>query len=177
MAHIMKDATIGANCNIGDHCFVEAGALIGNDVTVKNSNMIWEGVTIADGAFIGPHVFFTNDRFPRSPRYARVNRRYSDREWLVPTYIGEGASLGAGAVLLAGISVGAFAMVGAGAVVTRDVPDHALVIGNPAHLHGWVCYCGLPLHFEASRATCATCNLMFQQTNNSIHRSGTTTIS
>lgn len=161
LAHVMEDAAIGENCNIGDHCFVESGAVIGNNVTIKNGNMIWEGVTLEDGVFVGPHVFFTNDLYPRSPRHPPVNRRYRNREWLIPTLIRQGASLGAGAVILAGTVIHEFAMVGAGAVVTKDAPAYALVIGNPARHYGWVCQCGLPLSFQTRSETRCECGLAF----------------
>jgi acetyltransferase-like isoleucine patch superfamily enzyme len=167
-AHVMNDVSIGSNCNIGDHCFIESGVAVGNNVTIKNGNMIWEGLTLEDGTFVGPHVFFTNDRYPRSPRLPQAKKRYSGRGWLVPTRVRQGASLGAGAVILAGITVGEFAMVGAGAVVTRDVPAYALVIGNPARVRGWVCQCGQPLKFSSSTATCGDCGLSFVRDGNSV---------
>ena len=156
--HVMAGAVIGANCNIGDHCFIEGGAHVGDNVTIKNGNMIWEGVTLEDGVFVGPHVFFTNDLYPRSARLPEAQERYSNRDWLAPTLIRHGASLGAAAVMLGGITVGEFATVGAGAVVTHDVPPHALVVGNPARIKGWVCQCGLPVQLEEGTATCQSCH-------------------
>ena len=162
-SHVQPDARIGARCNIGEHCFVESGATIGNDVTVKNGNSIWEGVTIDDGAFIGPGVVFTNDLYPRSPRLEEARKRYQDRSWLVETHIREGATIGAGAVILPGVEVGAFAFVGAGAVVTRDVPAYALVVGNPARQKGWACACGEPLRLCAALAACPTCKRTYER--------------
>jgi len=159
--HVMSGTSIGANCNIGEHCFIESGTTIGSDVTVKNGNMIWEGVTLQNGVFIGPHVTFTNDLYPRSRQLRQVRKRYSNKQWLLSTVIMEGATVGAGAVLLAGIAVGEFAMIGAGAVVTRNVPAYALVIGNPAHIRGWVCQCGQPLTFRQNDTTCSGCGQCF----------------
>lgn len=167
-AHVLKDVSIGANCNIGDHCYIESGVIIGNNVTIKNGNMIWEGVTLEDGVFVGPHVFLTNDLYPRSPRLPQAKKRYSGREWLLPTFVRRGASLGAGASILAGITIGEFSMVGAGAVVTRDVPPYALVIGNPARVRGWVCQCGQPVKFQEGIATCGDCDLNFVKSGDSV---------
>jgi acetyltransferase-like isoleucine patch superfamily enzyme len=161
--HVMNGVAIGANCNIGDHCFLEKGVCVGNNVTIKNGNMIWDGVLLEDGVFIGPQVVFTNDRYPRSPRLPQAKRRYSDSKWLLPTLVRRGASVGAGAVLLAGITVGPFAMVSAGAVITRDVPPYALAVGVPARLRGWVCQCGQSLQFQQLRATCSECGSAYSK--------------
>lgn len=155
--HVMAGAVIGANCSIGDHCYIEGGTHVGDNVTVKNGNMIWEGVTLEDGVFVGPHVFFTNDLYPRSARLPEAQERYRNRDWLAPTLVRHGASLGAAAVILGGITIGEFATVGAGAVVTHDVPPHAMVVGNPARIKGWVCQCGLPVQLERGTATCKGC--------------------
>ena len=167
-SHVLKGAEIGARCNIGDHCFIEAGVRIGDSVTIKNGNRLWEGVTLESGVFVGPGVFFTNDLYPRSPRLHQVEGRYATKQWLVPTHVAEGASLGAGAVIIAGVTIGQFAMVGAGAVVTKDVPPHALVIGNPARIRGWVCQCGQPLTFQQRSADCTTCGRMYRKTNDGV---------
>lgn len=143
-AHIMPGAIIGDDCNIGDHAFVEGGARLGDGVVVKNGAMIWNGVTIEDHVFIGPGATFTNDRHPRSRHADAARDRYADeRNWLVPTIVRRGASIGARAVILCGITIGEYAVVGAGAVVTRNVPPFTLVLGNPAHSAGRVCRCGM----------------------------------
>ncbi len=160
-AHILLGATVGRNCNIGDHCFIESGVVVGDNVTIKNGSMLWDGVTVESGVFIGPQVLFTNDRHPRSPRLPQARARYATREWLVPTVVKQGASLGAGAVILAGVSIGEYAMVGAGSVVTKDVPSYALVVGSPAAVTGWVCQCGTPLKFQESSTACRVCGLVF----------------
>jgi len=167
--HILPGARVGQDCNIGDHCFIESGAVVGDNVTLKNGNMVWEGVRLADGVFVGPNVFFTNDRHPRSPRLPQARKRYAEkRNWLVPTTIERGAALGAGAIILAGVNVGEYATVGAGAVVTKPVPSHALVVGNPARQVGWVCRCGRSLQFRRGRAACAECGSHFKLTKEGV---------
>jgi acetyltransferase-like isoleucine patch superfamily enzyme len=162
--HVLPGAVIGRDCNIGDHCFVEGGARLGDGVVVKNGNMIWEGVEIGDAAFIGPHVFFTNDLFPRSKRLPEAAARAAKKEnWLVRTRVQHGASLGAGAVILGGVSIGEYSLVAAGAVVTKDVPAHALVMGAPARVRGWVCRCGLRLKWRGQRGACHACGLRYRR--------------
>jgi UDP-2-acetamido-3-amino-2,3-dideoxy-glucuronate N-acetyltransferase len=163
-SHVMNGVTIGANCNIGEHCFIETGVRVGSNVTIKNGNMLWDGVHLEDGAFLGPGVVFTNDLSPRSPRLPQASKRYADKGWLKPTLVGHGASIGAGAVILAGLTIGEFGMVGAGATVTRGVPPYGLVIGSPARLHGWVCQCGQPLSFSDGVASCPECDFAFVNT-------------
>jgi len=160
-AHVMAGASVGADCNIGDHTFVEAGAVVGDCVTIKNGNMIWEGVTLEDGVFVGPLACFTNDRYPRSPRLEAARERYRDRGWLAPTLVRAGASIGGGAVILAGLTIGPYAMVAAGAVVAHDVPAHALVMGAPARVAGWVCRCGQRLRVDGVAARCPACDAVY----------------
>jgi acetyltransferase-like isoleucine patch superfamily enzyme len=159
--HVMRDARVGAQCNIGEHCYIESGAIVGNQVTIKNGNMIWDGVRLADGVFVGPAVVFTNDLYPRSPRLRQASRRYADRAWLGTTVIERGASIGAGAVILAGVTIGEFCMVGAGSIVTRSLPPYALAVGSPARIRGWVCQCGQPLPWSNGAASCGPCGLAF----------------
>src|SRR5262245_32463862 len=148
--HILNGASIGANCNIGGHCYIEASARVGDAVTVKNGVSLWDGVTLEDGVFVGPSVVFTNDRRPRSPRNVEVAHRYEETDWLLETVVGRGATLGAGAVVLPGLTIGEFAFAAAGALVTADVPAHGLVRGSPARLVGWVCRCGANLEFRGA---------------------------
>lgn len=127
-AHVLPGAVIGEDCNICDHVFVENDVVVGDRVTIKSGVQLWDGVRLADDVFVGPNVTFTNDRFPRS-------RQYPDTFPI--TRIDQGASLGGGSVILPGIHVGRGAMVGAGAVVTKDVPANAVVVGNPARIIGY----------------------------------------
>ncbi|RZU33072.1 WxcM-like domain-containing protein [Blastococcus saxobsidens] len=128
-AHVLPGARIGAECNICDHVFVENDVVVGDRVTVKCGVQLWDGTRLADDVFVGPNVTFTNDRYPRSKVYPETFAR---------TTVGPGASLGANATILPGVSIGRQAMVGAGAVVTKDVPPHAIVAGNPARIVGYV---------------------------------------
>ncbi len=166
-AHVMKGAVVGCDCNIGDHAFIESGARIGDRVTVKNQAMVWDGVEVGDDVFVGPGVSFTNDVFPRSARMPlpTVAARYHGQaRWLARTRVEQGASLGARSVILPDLTIGAYAVVGAGAVVTRDVPSHALVVGTPAQLVGWVCRCGAPLTENQTAVwRCQQCGELFDE--------------
>lgn len=126
---ILPEAKIGQDCNICSHCLIENDVVIGDRVTVKSGVQLWDGIQLEDEVFVGPNVTFTNDRFPRSKKYPEI---------YVKTRVCIGASIGAGAVLLPGVTIGANAMVGAGAVVTRSVPPNAIVVGNPAKIVGYV---------------------------------------
>jgi acetyltransferase-like isoleucine patch superfamily enzyme len=137
-AHVMRGATVGRDCNICDHAFVENGVVLGDRVTVKNGVVLFEKVTIEDDVFLGPGAVFTNDLRPR------VEVRTPREEWL-PTLVKRGASIGANATIVCGTTIGEYALIGAGSVVTRDVPAHALMAGNPARRMGWVCVCGATL--------------------------------
>jgi UDP-2-acetamido-3-amino-2,3-dideoxy-glucuronate N-acetyltransferase len=154
-AHVMLGATVGCNCNIGEGVFVETGAFIGDGVTVKNGVAVWRGVHLEDQVFVGPQAVFTNDKNPRSPRSAHASERYhQESNWLCSTRVERGASIGANATILCGITIGAHALVAAGSVVTRDVPAHALVMGNPARITGKVCACGQRLERDATICRC-----------------------
>lgn len=126
-AHVMSGARIGAECNIGDHAFLENDVVIGDRVTVKNGVQLWDGLRVGDDVFIGPNATFTNDPFPRSKVYGHE---------IAVTRVEEGASIGANATILPGVTIGSRAMIGAGSVVTCDVPANAIVAGNPARVVG-----------------------------------------
>jgi acetyltransferase-like isoleucine patch superfamily enzyme len=126
---VLPDAKIGRDCNICAQVFIENDVVVGDRVTVKNGVQLWDGLRIEDDVFVGPNVTFTNDKFPRSKVYPKA---------FPVTTVSKGASIGGGAVILPGVTIGELAMVGAGAVVTRDVPPHAIVVGNPARIVDYV---------------------------------------
>ncbi len=152
-AHVLPGAVVGRDCNICDYAFIEDGAILGDRVTVKNAVLIWKGVTVEDDVFLGPAVAFTNDLVPRS------RTLQGERDWLVPTRVRVGASLGANATVMCGIEIGAYALVGAGAVVVSDVAPHAIVVGNPARPVGWACVCGMRLPDDFG---CLRCGRRFE---------------
>lgn len=162
-AHVLKGARIGANCNIGDHAFVEGGVVLGDNVTVKNGVSIWNLVTIESNVFLGPNCVFTNDRNPRSYIKKSV-------EQLDPTLLRANATIGANATILCGLTIGTYAFIGAGAVVIRSVPDYALLVGNPSRQIGWMCRCGEKLPAAPSlllgvTVDCRHCKSSFVRTN------------
>lgn len=168
-AQVRIGARIGADCVIGRDAFIDERVVLGDKVKVQNAALIYHGVTVEDGVFVGPNAILTNDRFPRAITTSGALARADDWE-VSPITLRTGASIGAGAVVVAGRDVGRFATVGAGAVVTRDVPDHALVAGNPARLLGWVCACGHRLADTSGHpvpgdhsgpATCPSCGLRY----------------
>ena len=159
-AQVRERARIGRDCIIGKCVYIDVDVVIGDRVKIQNQASVYHGVTVEDGVFIGPHACLTNDRFPRA--ITPEGRLKQDADWEVgKTHISYGASIGAGAIILPGITVGRFALVGAGAVVTRDVSAHGLVLGNPARRVGWACACGRKLEQEAMPAghywVCTAC--------------------
>jgi UDP-2-acetamido-3-amino-2,3-dideoxy-glucuronate N-acetyltransferase len=147
--HVMPEAVIGPGCSLGQNVFVARGVRMGANCKIQNNVSLYEGVELEDHVFCGPSMVFTNVMNPRS----EVVRKSEYRRTLVR----RGASIGANATLVCGVTVGAYAFVGAGAVVTRDVPDFALVTGNPGRRTGWMCRCGEKLRLADAGATCATC--------------------
>ena len=150
---ILKEAKIGANCNINALTFIENDVVLGDNVTVKSGVQIWDGLRVEDTVFIGPNVSFTNDFTPRS--------KQRPIEFLKTT-LKQGASLGANSTVIGGLTIGKYAMVGAGSVVTKNVPDYALVYGNPAQLKGYVCECGTKL----IDLSCEVCCKSYIMSNN-----------
>lgn len=148
-AQIRNGAIIGQQCIIGKGAYIDSGVTIGHNVKIQNYVSIFHGVTLEDGIFVGPHVCFTNDLHPRAINPDGTLKGADD--WVVAkTLVQSGASLGANSTIVCGITIGKWAMVGAGSVVTRNVPDYGLVLGNPARLHGFVCPCGHTLVQAAS---------------------------
>lgn len=144
--HILPGTRIGNNCTIGQNVVIGPEVSVGNDCKIQNNVSVYKGVTLEDGVFCGPSMVFTNVINPR----AQVSRMHEAR----PTLVKTGASLGANCTIVCGVTIGRYAMIGAGSVVTKDVPDHALVYGNPARQHGWVCACGEKLDGEAYCKKC-----------------------
>ncbi|HIE16639.1 MAG TPA: oxidoreductase [Dehalococcoidia bacterium] len=154
--HVMPGVTIGKNCTIGQNVFIGRGVKVGNNVKIENNVSVFEGVTLEDGVFCGPSCVFTNVVNPRS--------QYSRRHEFKSTLVREGVTIGANATIICGNTIGRYAFVGAGAVVTHDVPDYALVYGNPARVQGWVCECGERLNFESDAiATCSQCQRRYRR--------------
>jgi UDP-2-acetamido-3-amino-2,3-dideoxy-glucuronate N-acetyltransferase len=147
--HVMSGATIGENCSLGQNVFVARRCIIGNNVKIQNNVSIYEGVTLEDDVFCGPSMVFTNVRTPRSAFPRNTAADYAD------TRVERGASIGANATIVCGVTIHQWAFVAAGAVVTKDVPAYALVAGVPARVVGAVCQCGLTLRFDGDAATCS----------------------
>src|SRR5215213_1030568 len=159
--HVRTGAKIGDNCTLGYNVFVDRDVIVGNNVKLQNRVSLFRGVTLEDGVFVGPHTTFTNDSYPRS--ITRDGHSLDHDDWAaVPTLVRYGASIGAAAVIIAGVTIGKWAMVGAGAVVTHDVPDHGLVVGRPARLTGYACACGRPLRKEAGAWICPECGQSYE---------------
>lgn len=149
--HVMAGAEIGEDCTLGQNCFVARGVRLGRGCKIQNNVSLYEGVILEDEVFVGPSAVFTN---VRTPRAAFPRNRPED---YVPTVVKRGATIGANATVVCGVTIGEWAFVAAGAVVTRDVPPYALVAGVPARPVGFACRCGVPLRLEDGRAICRDC--------------------
>jgi UDP-2-acetamido-3-amino-2,3-dideoxy-glucuronate N-acetyltransferase len=151
---IREGVKIGTGCVLGTGVYVDSGVTIGKNVKIQNNVSIYHGVTLEDGVFVGPDACFTNDKTPRAINPDGTSKSADD--WTVsPTLVRTGASLGANCTVVCGVTVGRWSMVGSGAVVTRNIPDHALVVGNPARIVGWICACGVRLQWTGTRAVCS----------------------
>ncbi len=153
-SHILKDSKIGKDCIIGQNAAIGPEAIIGNGCKIQNNVSVYKGVILEDDVFCGPSCCFTNVYTPR----AFIERK---KEFL-PTVVKKGATIGANATIVCGITIGRYAFIGAGAVVTKDVPEHALVVGVPAKQIGWVCTCGVKLEFENDTTACERCGIRYQ---------------
>jgi UDP-2-acetamido-3-amino-2,3-dideoxy-glucuronate N-acetyltransferase len=162
--HVMPDTKIGKECNIGQNVFIASGVTVGNRVKIQNNVSIYQGVILENDVFLGPSMVFTNVINPRS----HVIRREEYQKTLVK----QGVSIGANATIVCGITLGKYAFVGAGSVVTRDVLPYSLVYGNPARHQGWICQCGIQLHFERDTAICEVCGLNYQKNQNKVSLHG-----
>ena len=158
-SHIMKGCTIGERCNIGQNVVISPDVTLGNGVKIQNNVSVYTGVVCEDGVFLGPSCVFTNVINPR----AFIERKSEYRK----TVVKEGASIGANATIVCGHDIGQYAFVGAGAVVTKDVPDYAIVLGNPARIRGYVCKCGEKLTFTDGRAVCPACGKAYEMNEKS----------
>ena len=159
-SHIMRDSSIGEGCNIGQNVVVSPGCRIGNNVKIQNNVSVYTGVILEDDVFCGPSMVFTNVINPRS----HVERKDEYKT----THVKRGAAIGANATIICGVTLGRYCFIGAGAVVTRDVPDFAIVYGNPARLRGWMCQCGVPLELDPSddgeqTAACGRCGKIYRR--------------
>jgi UDP-2-acetamido-3-amino-2,3-dideoxy-glucuronate N-acetyltransferase len=157
VSHVLRDSWIGKDCRVGQNVVIGPNARIGDGVKIQNNVSVYEGVTLEDNVFCGPSVVFTNVHNPRS-EILRMNE-------LRPTLVRQGATLGANCTIVCGVTIGRYAFVGAGAVVTRDVPDFALVLGNPARVVGWMCACGTRIELQAGQSdgVCRACQKRYQK--------------
>lgn len=153
-SHVMPGAQIGNSCNIGQNVVISPGVKIGNNVKIQNNVSVYSGVILEDDVFCGPSVVFTNVINPRS----HISRKHEFQNTLVK----QGATIGANSTIVCGNTIGTYSFIGAGAVVTKDVPNHALVVGNPAKITGWVCDCGNRLYFQNDVATCNSCKKIYK---------------
>lgn len=158
-AHVMENARVGARCNLGEGVFVEGGAVIGDDCTIKNGVAVWEGVRLGNRVFVGPNAVFTNVARPRA------GRRNPSKSHFLPTIVEDGATIGANATILCGVTIGKNAFIGAGAVVLRSVAAHVFVAGNPARVLGWVCQCAARLD---PALVCQSCDLKYRKGENGL---------
>jgi UDP-2-acetamido-3-amino-2,3-dideoxy-glucuronate N-acetyltransferase len=161
-SHVMPGAVIGERCNLGQNVVVMPGTRLGNNVKVQNNVSIYEGVELEDDVFCGPSCVFTNVNSPRS----HVPRKHEYQKTLVR----RGATIGANATIVCGVTLGEYAFVGAGAVVTSDVPPYGLMVGVPARRVGWMCQCGERLHVAGGRASCAACGAGYDETGGALRQ-------
>lgn len=154
-SHIMPGVKIGENCMIGQNVFIASGAVLGNNIKIQNNVSIYDGVLLEDDVFCGPSMVFTNVFNPRS----FISRKREFRK----TWVKKGATIGANATVICGNTIGQYAFIGAGSVVTKDVPDYALVYGNPGRVKGWVCQCAEEITFRSKTTVCRVCGKKYKK--------------
>jgi UDP-2-acetamido-3-amino-2,3-dideoxy-glucuronate N-acetyltransferase len=159
-SHIMSGAKIGKNCSIGQNVFIGSKAILGDNIKVQNNVSIFDSVVLEDEVFCGPSMVFTNVFNPRS----FISRKKEFMETLVK----KGATIGANATVVCGNRIGQYALIGAGTVVTKDVPDYALVYGNPGKLKGWICQCAVEIVFRSGKAVCRACGKTYKKDRNGV---------
>ena len=159
-SHILSNSSIGEDCNIGQNVVIGPDVTIGNNCKIQNNVSIYKGITLEDGVFCGPSMVFTNVYNPR----AEIRKM----DQLRPTLVKKGATIGANATIICGNTVGRYAFIGAGAVVTKDVPDYSLFMGNPGKTQGWMCACGIKVEFESNKARCHRCGAHYVKDGNSV---------
>ncbi len=154
-SHVMSGTKIGENCIIGQNVFIGAGAVLGNNIKIQNNVSVYDSVVLEDDVFCGPSMVFTNVFNPRS----FISRKKEFRKTLVK----KGATIGANATVVCGNAIGQYAFIGAGSVVTKNVPDYALVYGNPGKVKGWICQCAVEIAFRSGKATCKACGKKYKK--------------
>lgn len=171
--HIMPNARLGMHCKLGQNVVIGPGVCVGNNVKIQNNVSVYPGVTLEDDVFCGPSMVFTNIINPRS----EINR--NSMEHFKKTRVQKGATIGANVTVVCGVTIGRYAFIGAGAVVTKDVPDHALVYGNPAAQHGWACFCGSALEVAESPSAfaCPDCHHLYRLTDAGLQSVGKRAVS
>lgn len=163
-SHVMKGCTIGSKCNIGQNVFIASGVKIGSNVKIQNNVSVYTGIICEDDVFLGPSCVFTNVINPRS----FIERKTEYKSTLLKI----GASVGANVTIICGNTIGKYSLIGAGSVVTKDVPDYSVVVGNPAKVIGYVCRCGNKITFDGEKSVCKICKKQYKKKNNKIVMEG-----
>lgn len=164
---VLAGAYIGTRCSIGHNCFIGGKAYIGNGVKIESNTDVWDLVKLENYVFVGPSAVFTNDLNPRA-KYPK--KKFPQFGTWLPTIVKKGATIGANATILCGITIGEYALIGAGSVVTKNIPPYALIIGIPGKLAGWICECGTKLTFKNKKSVCSACCKYYEKHGDGIVR-------